>query len=234
MRRLIAINGDPESENRVHADDVARQLGFRAGLVPGVDVFEYMVKAVLEDADPGWLSEGDGYGELKLFKPYYDGDEVTISIAPETGHATADDRALLRFSRQPFPNGAPSIPFLELPQDRPQASEVTLAPGTILGSLHKALEHRQLTSLKARELLDLANRILMRNVRLDPWIHTGSVMHLGPGLAELAEVEVRGQVTDLKERKGHGIVTLRVVYLDVQRSQRLAAWIDHSAIWRFR
>ena len=36
---ITARNPAAESENRIHADDVARRYGFRGGLVPGVIVY---------------------------------------------------------------------------------------------------------------------------------------------------------------------------------------------------
>jgi hypothetical protein len=40
--RVKAFNASKESENKIHDDAVARQFGFRGGLVPGVDVYAYM------------------------------------------------------------------------------------------------------------------------------------------------------------------------------------------------
>ena len=36
---ITAHNPATGSENRIHADDVARRYGFRGGLVPGVTVY---------------------------------------------------------------------------------------------------------------------------------------------------------------------------------------------------
>jgi hypothetical protein len=226
---LVAVNTDLESENRMHSDEVARQYGFRAGLVPGVDVFEYMVQAVLEAGDPRWL-DAVGYGELRLLKPYYDGDPVQIQLDPENRMVSAVDHASLRYGRESTEVPAPP-PFRELPAIRPRASVDSLAPGTVLGTLRKNLRHNE--SMKARELLELANRILMQNVILEPWIHTGSQIHWC-GAAELREVEVRGQIIGQYDRKGHGFIQMRAHFLDVARNGKIAAWVDHTAIWRFR
>ena len=43
----IAFNQATDSENRIHSDEVARQYGFRGGLVPGVTVFAYLVHPAL-------------------------------------------------------------------------------------------------------------------------------------------------------------------------------------------
>jgi len=230
---LVAVNTDPNSENRMHSDEVARQHGFQAGLVPGVDVFEYMVRALLEAGDPRWLDTG-GYGELRLLKPYYDGDPVQIQLDTDSRLVSAVDHATLLYAaHNPEPTPEPA-PFRELPEIRPLASTESLAPGTILGSVRRKLEHPDNHSMKAREFLELANRILMRSVILEPWIHTGSKLRWCDGAVELEEVEVRGQIIEQYERKGHGFIQMRAHFLDAARNAKIAAWVDHTAIWRFR
>ena len=41
--RVEAYNTAKQSENKMHDDTVARRFGFSGGLVPGVDVFAYMM-----------------------------------------------------------------------------------------------------------------------------------------------------------------------------------------------
>ena len=41
--RVSAYNTSKLSENKIHDDAVARKFGFSGGLVPGVDVFAYMI-----------------------------------------------------------------------------------------------------------------------------------------------------------------------------------------------
>lgn len=53
-----AFNPSTESENRIHADDVARAYGFRGGLVPGVTLWAYMVHPAVERHGPAFLSHG--------------------------------------------------------------------------------------------------------------------------------------------------------------------------------
>ena len=44
----VAWNPVPDSENRIHSDEGARQYGFRGGLVPGVTVSAYLIH-------PAWV-----------------------------------------------------------------------------------------------------------------------------------------------------------------------------------
>jgi hypothetical protein len=104
-----------------------------------------------------------------------------------------------------------------------------------LGSFRRNLRTGVPASQTAREFLELANRLLMHNFILDPWIHAGSRIHwLVNGMNQIREVEVRGEILESKERKGHGFVTFRVVYLDLDQAMSPVAWIDHTAIWKFR
>ena len=41
--RVQAYNTAHSSENKIHDDAVARRFGFTGGLVPGVDVYAYMM-----------------------------------------------------------------------------------------------------------------------------------------------------------------------------------------------
>lgn len=228
---LTAVNSDPESENRMHADDVAQSLGFQAGLVPGVDVFEYMARLLIE-TEPAWFAAG-GFAELRLLKPYYDGEAVHVTLDPQDQLVQADDRATLRYETGVLEAAAVPV-FAPLPSARPKACEDLLTPGATLGSFRRILRTGVPASRTAREFLELANRLLMHNFILDPWIHAGSRIHwLSNEMNQIREVEVRGEILERKERKGHGFVTFRVVHLDVDQAMSPVAWIDHTAIWKF-
>ena len=67
-RRITAVNTAPDSENRMHSDEVAKRYGFRGGLVPGVTVFGYLAQVFEDDQGPEWQSQG--WGELRLIRPF--------------------------------------------------------------------------------------------------------------------------------------------------------------------
>lgn len=73
---LIAHNDASASENKIHDDTVAAQYGFRGGLVPGVSVYAYMTYPLVESFGADWLARGTA--QVKLAKPFYDNDEVTV------------------------------------------------------------------------------------------------------------------------------------------------------------
>src|SRR5262245_39076109 len=72
--RVIARNGATRSENRIHADDVARSHGFRGGLVTGITTFAYMTRPAIDALGLDWLDRG--HASIRLLKPIYEGEPV--------------------------------------------------------------------------------------------------------------------------------------------------------------
>jgi hypothetical protein len=56
-------------ENKIHEDDLARQYGFKGGLVPGVTVYAWMTHPVVEALGVEWLERGEF--ETRFAKPIY-------------------------------------------------------------------------------------------------------------------------------------------------------------------
>lgn len=75
---ITAHNPATGSENRIHADDVARRYGFRGGLVPGVTVYGYVATGL---AGPDWVARGGA--EVRFRKPCYEGDLLEIDLGPD-------------------------------------------------------------------------------------------------------------------------------------------------------
>src|SRR5215212_7877734 len=55
---LTAFNTATASTNKIHDDDVAREYGFRGGLVPGVDVYAYLTHLPVREWGRAWLEDG--------------------------------------------------------------------------------------------------------------------------------------------------------------------------------
>lgn len=83
----VAFNQATASENRIHADDVARKYGFRGGLVPGVTVYAYLVHPAVVAWGEAWLARGRAHLELR--KPLYDGSAFRVEVreASAVGYA---------------------------------------------------------------------------------------------------------------------------------------------------
>lgn len=82
-----AFNQATESENRIHADDVAQRYGFRGGLVPGVSVYAYLVQPAVAAWGLPWLESGHARAVFRT--PLYDEGSFTVAVKPENGRFDA-------------------------------------------------------------------------------------------------------------------------------------------------
>jgi hypothetical protein len=202
--RIRAHNSAADSENQIHDDRVAAAYGFRGGLVPGVTVYGYMTPAAVYGLGRAWLERGAI--SVRFLAPFYQGDTVvtryiageglSITAEQEDGSVCATATATVRAEGGPFPN----YPDHPLPEERPVAAPESLEAGTALGSITETLDVEDAEAAPER-LLRMANEILVRNFRMNPWIHTGSeVRHFNA--AEPGErVTVRGVIEESFERK---------------------------------
>jgi hypothetical protein len=254
--RVRAHNEATQSENRIHDDTVARQYGFRGGLVPGVTVYAYHVTPAAAALGMPWVEGGRMSARFAL--PVYEGDDVVVSpswsgddgLDLSLAGPDGDVRATATASVSPDPGDIPDIPAAPLSEaaDRPPASEESLAEGTVLGTLELGFH-----ADAGGEFLDLigddlplwrdegvahpgwllrqANYVLSSTVRLGPWIHVSSDARHLRAVRDGQRVEVRGRVARLFERKGHRFVDLDVVYL---ADGAPALHVLHTAIWQPR
>ena len=245
-----AYNTATASSNKIHDDAVARDYGFRGGLVPGVDVYAYMTHVPASLWGLQWLAGGSM--SARFVRPVYDGERVAIT-GEQRGHEltlelTGADgvvRAMGRAAR-----GAPRAESDDVPppapvrEDRPPASAESLSPGTVLGSLDAVFDAAKAADYLAavRErlplytdaavahpgwLLRFANTVLATNVVLGPWIHVSSDVALLGTVGDGETLEVRGQVVAEYERSGHRFVELDVA---VTADDRVVQRVAHTAI----
>lgn len=252
--QVEAQNLSRSSENRIHDDSVARQFGFTGALVPGVEVYAYACHVPVDLWGREWLERGTI--ECRFAKPVYDGrfarvsadsagDSLTIHVESD-GILCANATARLgqQSTRAPEPHA-----LAPLPEQRPPADEVSLAPGTLLGTPTRDMSEedaewylsgvREAEPLYRRErivhpgrILRLCNNALMDNVVLGPWIHVGSKVG-NLSLAHVGEtLSVRARVAANYEKKGHRFVDLDA--LVIANDVRPVAHVLHTAIYRLR
>jgi hypothetical protein len=77
-----ALNQSPDSSNRIHSDEVAKEFGFRGGLVPGVTDSSYLTHPAVEAWGMDWLNHGRAHVIIR--KPLYDGYHFTVDLSDET------------------------------------------------------------------------------------------------------------------------------------------------------
>jgi acyl dehydratase len=154
LHEVSARNDAETSENKIHDDAVAKQYGFRGGLVPGVTVYGYLTWLPASAWGREWLEAGGM--SARFSRPVYDGDTVTVTSEPDgdgriaiaatnqlgeicaTGLAwrpgaapsdlsTVDVTGVAALATEPIPP----------PDERPPADEQSLAPGTVLGRMER-------------------------------------------------------------------------------------------------
>lgn len=249
---LIAFNTATASTNKIHDDAVARQFGFRGGLVPGVDVYAYLTHPPAAAWGIDWLERGTM--AARFDSPVYDGDDVLVTPGDDGSLVVTSAGVRCAAGVASLPDGPPEAidparwPDVAQVDDPPPASPEVLVPGTAFGlaphTFHADRAEEYLDAV--RETLPLyrdegiahpgwilrdANYVLSANVRLGPWIHVEStVQHLGV-VRDGDEVAARAVVTREWERKGHRFVSLDVLHL---ADGRPVARTDHTAIHRPR
>jgi acyl dehydratase len=243
---FTARNFATASENKIHDDAVAKQYGFRGGLVPGVTSYGYLAEAVLRERGERFLT--GGALAVRFGSPVYEGERVTAVVdpaGPMTLRNDSGEECVTGHVGAAEPDARPAPASAPLPDHRPGADEHNLAVGTTLGSLHEVATHEAvdgyLAAIELRSslrdvvhpawLLLAANNILVQNVLLGPWIHVGSEVSLVRPAAYDEVVETRAEVTGQWERKGHRFVELDVANLvdDVVITR-----VRHTAIYQLR
>jgi len=254
-REVVAFNLAAASENKIHDDAVARRLGYHGALVPGVAVYAYMAHMPVERWGRAWLD--NGIAECRLRKPVYDGalvrvtaiaDGDALALAAESGGvACASGEARMAGERRaaavrgPMPQPPPAA-------ERPPASEASLAVGRSLGIAPVVIDRAALAAyleavretdplycaeglLHPGQILQLANRALLENVVLGPWIHLRSRIRHCAAACVGERLTLHARITANAVIKGHATVELDAV---VAANEKLVAELTHVAIWRPR
>jgi hypothetical protein len=241
--RVRAVNTATDSENLIHDNGVAAEYGFRGGLVPGVTIYGYLASAAIDSLGPEWLRTGAM--DVRFFEPFYDGEEVVLSVTNLPGERIKVE-AGSRASATTWISNDPPAPsdFAETFIEKQTASHETIRPGIVLGTLEKNLDLSQpglsapFDSFIGPErfahpaiILGLANEILMQNFTLGPWIHASSEIRNANAARDGERVQVHGKIAEAYERKGHEFVVLDVAILS---GGNLVSRIRHTAIWKLR
>jgi len=82
LDKYTAINNVPESLNRIHTDEGAREYGYEGGLVPGIAMFSYACETIQKLGGDKWVDAG--YTQMRYRAPVYDGDGIEVSADSTT------------------------------------------------------------------------------------------------------------------------------------------------------
>lgn len=168
------------AENKIHDDRVARELGFKGALVPGVIVYAWMTHPVVEALGLDWLERGTF--SVRFARPIYYGEQVTVSASVATrteASVTIEVRALnfagdacvkaslgLAFGSSPTAPDLDAYPEAPLPARRPVATREHLEALDVLGTPELTLDAEG-----AREFLTRVDESLPLYAGADAPVH---------------------------------------------------------------
>jgi hypothetical protein len=252
-------NASTQSENRMHSDDVARQFGFKGGLVPGVAVFAHMTQPLVARYGEAWLARGTAV--VRFDKPAYEGELLSIHMsdgADRTHVLTCLNEAgdeLARMSAAlPATAGKPDARG-EIPPAPPQPERLLVTwdlmqigqPFPVLAWSPTREENLQWCNDCRDELplyregdtpllhpgfiLRQANHVLRTRFILPAWIHAASRITFFEPLRVGSAYEVRAIPEEKWNKKGHEFVRLQVA---IRCEERTVAEVSHTAIFRPR
>jgi acyl dehydratase len=253
--RVEAYNTAKQSENKMHDDKVARRFGFEGGLVPGVDVFAYMMHVPIARWGRDFLSRG--LVEARFIKPVYDGEAADVDATEHNDLLTIEvfsRTTLCATGTALLPAAAPALSlddYVEMPAvaERKPVSPEIFEVGKWLGTAPRRwagqaasdylADVRETDPIFARKGLchpgliqRVMNRVLADNTILGPWIHVGSRMQLLSAARAGDEIVARAKVTANYEKKGHRFVELDA--LVVANGTTPLAHCRHTAIYQPR
>jgi acyl dehydratase len=169
--RVSAAATSDAWENKIHEDSLAREFGFRGGLVPGVTVYSWMTHPVVAALGGAWLDHGTF--SVRFAKPVYFGEEVTVrtSVAAHSKDEVTIQARVVNAEDEVCATatmGLPLGPLLALPdvgaypaaplpEERPVASRALLAGRTVLGTPRLLLDRATLDAF----LLKVSERLPM-------------------------------------------------------------------------
>jgi hypothetical protein len=246
-------------DNRIQDDEYARRYGFRAGLVPGMSVFAYMSRPLVDLMGRDWLERGAA--EVHFLKPIYEGEEIRIggSITSVSGEETVsiDYKAFnnqgavcgvgvarlpgappeTEPSREDYASGrVKTHRFISL-ESLPVGESLTPHLSDFNWNIHwqycrKTLrDHHPLYEriMHPGWLAGRAGQILAVNYALPAWIDVSTHVQNFHVLEDECAIETRGRVYDKFERDGDHFIVLD---LAVFAPEFCLATIRYTAIFR--
>jgi acyl dehydratase len=247
-----AFNTATESANKIHDDTVARNLGFRGGLVPGVDVYAYLCHPPAEAWGVDWLERGTM--TARFAAPVYDGDDVTVTGSLDAMTLTDSNGGFCASAAASLPGGSAEPPspddWPDFPADgnRTPASPdafTSLPMGYLEVGFHAEPAQSYLDDIREHAtlfrqdgyahpgwLLRYCNFVLTANFVLGPWIHVESTTQFLSPLTDGERLQTRARVSGVSEKGGHRFVDLDI--LQLADAKRPVARVSHRAIYQPR
>ena len=254
---VVAQNDATDSGNAIHSDDIAQKLGFTGGLVPGVTVYGYLTKPLVEFFGEELLEKG--FISARFRRPVYEGETVSVAaqIVKNEGDKTTIEATVknskgeacaLAVAEFPGREASSDLPLPEqspLPESLRPATPEELETNPVLGTLHvkfdseagsrysRGLEdYHQVYTRSAHPawVLRQANIAIDKNLAVGPWIHVSSDVQLLGQISSGETFQVRTRAINLYEKNGHDYADFDVAIVTEQTVMR----IRHQAIYRMK
>jgi hypothetical protein len=256
-RAKASIN--PASNNKIQDDEYARRYGFHAGLTPGISLFAYMSRPLIESMGRAWLEHGSA--DMRFVRPVYEGEEIRVtgavsSVAPDGALSVAcqavnNQGAVCGIGSAQLPSqlrsSAPAL--ADYPRGRARLhrpiSLESLQPGEILAPVTSEFTwnvHWQYCQKSIRDhhpiyqkaphpgwVLSQASHILEANYAVPAWIDVSSQVQNFHCLEEEGQIATRGRVQAKFERNGDHFIVLS---LAVFAQELCLQTISYTAIFR--
>ena len=258
-----ALNTAPDSQNRIHGDELAKEYGFEGGLVPGVTISAYLVHPLIELWGKEWLDSG--YANCRITSPLYDEElfEVKSNIVDEThAHTT-----LIRRNGVVSANAEISI-TKSLPKPPELRADMLVEEGFIAPQASKEVWSELKSNgckafkftwgaedpliylsdasdlpdlLQAKEggfsnlcfLLGCSNWALSGNAYMNPWVHVQTISQNYRAVPYGTSLIAEMQVNSVFEKKGHEFVDVGVNLID-EEDKECVMTINLIAIYKLR
>ena len=258
-----ALNTAPDSENRIHSDELAQEYGFEGGLVPGVTVSAYLVHPLIEQWGKNWLDRG--YANCRISSPLYDKELFSVTtdiVDPSRANTTLvrGNGIVSANAEVALPDHIPPAPLLrkdklaELDYKAPKASKTIWEqlkaegcrsfifswtddnPLIYLSNeehLPKLLQPKVGGYANLSFLLGCSNWILAGNAFMNPWVHLQTISQNYRAVSINSALIAQMEINKIYEKKGHEFIDVLVGLFD-QQDETCVMTINLTAIYKLR
>lgn len=258
-----ALNTAPDSKNEIHGDKLAKEFGFKGGLVPGVTISAYLLHPVIEKWGIEWLN--NGFAKCMITSPLYDKEKFEViseEVSEEKIFTTLykSDQTICANAEAALSKNSVKSPKLRgdkiVSQDYvgPQATkdiwdklkkEGCFSFRYLWGGENPLIYLRdpnQLPDLLNPKkegfanlcfLLGCSNWILASNAYMNPWIHLQTKSHNFRAVPMGTSLITEMQVKDCYDKKGHEFIDVDVNLFD-ERDEECIMMINLLAIYKVR
>ncbi len=258
----IALNQAEDSANEIHSDRVARQFGFRGGLVPGVTISAYLIQPAVSAWGLDFLQRGAAH--VRVAAPLYDGEPFEVRILEEdqtsyraeilqgTAPSAVADVSLPEIAETAPARRADPLGDKDFrpPAATPTTMQRLQAQGCLafrymwrkknnepyvsdLTAIPELLRPDQGGYANMNFLLGCSNWVLAANAHMNPWMHLETRSQNYRAVAADTPLIAELAILDLFSKKGHEFVDAQINLFDEADDACVCA-IHLRAIYKVR